>query len=77
MNKLIKLPDGPYIRSNQIIRISEPFQDMGQWCYSISYKSERYSDDVEYHVVRFSVIMQREMLASSMIESFVKRINSP
>ena len=29
MNKLIKLPDGPYIRANQIIQIGEPFQDMG------------------------------------------------
>jgi hypothetical protein len=76
MNKLIKLPDGPYIRADQIIQISEPFQDMRQWCYSIGYKSEINDNDVIYHVVRFNVNMQREIQAFSMIDSFVKSINS-
>ena len=75
MNKLIKLPDGPYIRANQIIQIGEPFQDMGQWCYSIGYKSEIHNDVVLSHLVRFSVILQNEERAFEKVRLFVDRIN--
>ena len=56
MNKLVKLHDGPWIRSDQIVQISEPYQDAGQWCYSVAYKSEVHDNMLLFHVARLSNI---------------------
>ena len=76
MNKLIKLPNGPYIRANQIVQIGEPFQDQEtqKWNYSIAYNCAL-NDTIRFHTATLSVIINNVDSVRERIERFVNKIN--
>jgi hypothetical protein len=74
-SKLIRLPNGPYIRTENIVSIGEPWDIHGEWFYSICYV--RADGEKDYYKVTLSpTFVKTEERAQDFIDSFVLRLNN-
>ena len=72
MSKLIKLPNGPYIDASSIIRISEPVEDHGSWCYTVWYGEPRSNHTVWMN----ATFVKSQDKAEDHLQRFVDGVNS-
>lgn len=73
-SKLIKLPDGPYIRVETIVSVGEPWDIRDEWFYTISYLNDGVRD---YHKVTLSpTFIKTKERAQVSVDSFAERLNN-
>ncbi len=78
MSKMIELPDGDYVRSSDILKVSKPYYDETeeQWMSSIAYINRLYPDTVSFHVFKMNKTLCRtEEKADEHLEKFIIYIN--
>lgn len=76
MSKLIKLPDGPYIKADKIVSIGEVWKEdhIDTWHYSICYYN--INNDETFHVVNLNkTFVTTEDKAREKQKQFVDRLN--
>ena len=74
MSKLVKLPNGPYIKADSIEKVGEVWDSMGKWNYSISYRNQEGA--LSFHTVELNPDFIKEKAdALCKQDLFVNKVN--
>jgi hypothetical protein len=77
MSKLVKLPDGDWVRSSDILKIGKPYfnENIDCWQCSIAYKNTPYQD-VTFHVFNLNKkFVRTEDKAIDWVNRYIDRFN--